>query len=207
MRILITAGPTREYLDPVRFLSNASSGKFGYAIAAAAAKRGHQVELVSGPVGLPPPKGVKVTHVVTSREMFDAAARLFPKCHAAVMVAAVCDYRPVRVARRKLSRVAGMTLTLRPTRDIAAYLGRRKGNRAVVSFALEDREGRARAQAKLRRKRSSAIVLNHPSTIGADRVEIQVCMAPDRWLPRFCGTKRAAAAYLVGLLERICNSS
>ncbi len=86
MRILVTAGPTREYFDSVRFISNPSSGKMGYAIATEAARRGHEVVLLSGPVALPAPRGVKVIHVVTAREMFRAALREFPKCHCAVMI-------------------------------------------------------------------------------------------------------------------------
>ena len=132
MRLLLTAGPTREYLDPVRFLSNASSGKLGYAIAAAAAKRGHAVELISGPVELQPPRGVKVTHVVTSQEMFQAASSIFPRCDAAIMAAAVCDYRPAKRSTKKLKKTGdALTVTFRPTQDIAAHLGRRSEERRV----------------------------------------------------------------------------
>ncbi len=205
MRILITAGPTREYLDPVRFLTNASSGKLGYAIAAAAARRGHKVELVSGPVEVKPPKGVRVTQVVTSREMFDAAVALFAKCDAAIMAAAVCDYRPARTSRRKLSRSGGLTLSLRPTRDISAYLGRTKGDRIVVGFALEDRKGRARAAEKLRRKRCDAIVLNQPSNIGVDSGAVQVMLASAQWLPPMSGTKKRIAEELISLVEALTS--
>ena len=141
MRILVTAGPTREYFDSVRFISNPSSGKMGYAIAAEAARRGHKVDLVSGPVELPAPKGVKVTHVVTAQEMFDAAAAMFSRCQAAVMTAAVCDYRPATRLDRKLKKSnRPFSLRLVPTPDICAYLGRIKGDRIVIEMLAESGE-------------------------------------------------------------------
>lgn len=204
MRLLITAGPTREYLDPVRFLSNASSGKLGYAIAAAAVRRGHAVELISGPVELKPPPGVKVTHVGTSQEMFEAAVSIFSKCDAAIMAAAVCDYRPAKRSTRKLKKTGDeLTITFRPTKDIAAHLGRIKQGRILIGFALESHDGPANAEEKLRRKRCDAIVLNRPDTIGADRATVQILLAPDRWQPPSTGTKPQVARKIVRLAETL----
>jgi len=204
MRLLITAGPTREYLDPVRFLTNASSGKLGYAIAAAAAKRGHRVELISGPVALTPPRGVKVTNVVTSQEMYAAAVRLFPRCDAAIFAAAVCDYCPAKRSPRKFKKTGRpLTLVLRPTPDIAAKLGRTKGHRVSIGFALETHEAKRNAESKLRRKRCDAVILNHPETIGADRASIQILRAPQHWEPPVAGTKSKIALHIVKLAEEL----
>ena len=123
MRFLITTGPTREYLDPVRFLSNASSGKMGYACAAAAQRRGHKVVLVSGPVERPRPQGVKLVKVVTAAQMAQAVAKHFDKCDCVIMTAAVCDYRPKKISGHKLRKGKGkMRLDLECTEDILAGL-------------------------------------------------------------------------------------
>lgn len=204
MNLLITAGPTREYLDPVRFLTNASSGKLGYAIAACAARRGHRVELISGPVELDAPRGVRVTRVVTSREMYDAAVSLFPSCDAAIMAAAVCDYRPAKRSNRKLKKTGGtLTLTFRSTEDIAARLGRMKGDRVLIGFALESHDGPANAEAKLRRKRCDAIVLNRPDTIGADRATVQFLLKGGGWQAPISATKPRIAGDIVRLTEKL----
>src|SRR6266478_5014191 len=160
MQILITAGPTREYLDDVRFLSNASSGKMGYALAQAALEAGHKVVLVSGPTSLAPPAGCEFHATETTGEMYDACLALFPKCDGVIGAAAVCDYRP----RERLSGKIGKTgkplqLELVETSDILAELGRRKeGNRRwVVGFALESRNPRENALRKLKAKGCDAI--------------------------------------------------
>ncbi|MCP4592446.1 MAG: phosphopantothenoylcysteine decarboxylase [bacterium] len=127
MRVLITAGPTREHLDDVRFISNASSGRFGYALAAEAARRGHTVALLSGPVALAPPANVELIPVLSGGEMLQACQERFPACDAAVMCAAVCDYRPATRAAGKSPKIATPhTLTLEPTEDICATLGQMK---------------------------------------------------------------------------------
>ena len=130
MHILITAGPTVEYLDSVRFISNGSSGKMGYAIAAAAARLGHKVTLVSGPVNLPPVRGVRMVRVTTAMEMLGEARTAFRSADAAVFAAAVCDYRPSRRFPGKTPKKKdGFALKLIPNPDIAATLSRRKGRR------------------------------------------------------------------------------
>ena len=127
MRILVTAGPTREYFDDVRFISNASSGRLGYAIAAEAARRGHHVVLVSGPVRLPAPPDVEFVSVVTGREMLDICRERFPDCDAAVMCAAVCDYRPTaRSAGKAPKSTQAHAVELEPTEDICVSLGQMK---------------------------------------------------------------------------------
>lgn len=169
MRILITAGPTREYLDDVRFLSNASSGKMGYALAEAALAAGHEVILVSGPVSLSPPAGCEFHSVETTGEMYDACMKLFPACDGVIGAAAVCDYRPRERRTGKISKTGGaLVLELMETPDILAELGRKKGNRWVVGFALESQNGRDNALRKLKAKSCDAVVLNQPDAIGSE---------------------------------------
>jgi phosphopantothenoylcysteine decarboxylase/phosphopantothenate--cysteine ligase len=175
MRILITAGPTREYLDDVRFLSNASSGKMGYALAEAAVAAGHVVELVSGPTALPPPAGCDVHRVETTGQMREACLRLFPGCDGAIGVAAVCDYRPRERIDGKLAKTGGpLVVEFVETPDIVAELGEHKGHRWVVGFALESQNPRTNALRKLLAKHCDAIILNHPRAIGADASRVEL---------------------------------
>ncbi|MCH8244083.1 MAG: phosphopantothenoylcysteine decarboxylase [Planctomycetes bacterium] len=207
MRILVTAGPTREYFDSVRFISNASSGKMGYAIATQAARRGHRVVLVSGPVELPKPDGLDVIHVVSAREMFDVVTSLFPECHAVVMTAAVCDYRPARSLGHKLKKQNRVrAIHLQPTQDVLTHIGRIKGHRVVIGFAMEDHDHRAHAEAKLVRKRCDAIVLNGPENVAADRATVEVLTGDGVWSPPMTGSKAQLADRLVGLTERLHRS-
>ena len=159
--VVVTAGPTVEDLDPVRFLTNRSSGKMGYAIAHRARDRGATVHLVTGPTNLSPPAGVQVTAVRSAGDMHTATAMAFEEADAAILSAAVSDYRPRTVAGQKLKR-SGDTLTIELVEnpDIAAALGVGKGNRVVVAFAMETEDGPARARDKLKRKNADFIVLN-----------------------------------------------
>lgn len=204
MRILITAGPTREFFDTVRFISNPSTGKMGYALAAAAARRGHDVVLVSGPVAIAPPSGVEVVNVVTAAEMAKASKRAFRGTDAAIMTAAVCDYRPQQRLTRKLKKQPRPRLVkLEPTEDIAAALGRRKGRRITIAFAMEDHNHRRHAADKLARKRCDAIILNGPENIGADRAAVEVLIAGEGWTGAWTGSKRQIADRIVRLTERL----
>lgn len=204
MRILVNAGPTREYIDTVRFLSNASSGRMGFAIARRAAGEGHHVVLVSGPVTLPPPEGVEFLSVVSAAEMLDACRDAFQRCDAAVLAAAVCDYRPAEPSPRKLKKTgSSRTLHLEPTADIAAELGAHKAHRLIVGFALEDHQAHARAQAKLERKRFDAIVLNAPASLAADRTTIEILTAGGGWSAPITGTKDDLAAAVIELVNRL----
>lgn len=204
MRILVTAGPTREHFDTVRFISNPSSGKMGYAIAAQAAHRGHEVALVSGPVDLPEPVGVDVVHVVSAREMYEVSMSLFHECHAAVMTAAVCDYRPTRCLDHKLSkRNRVRPIHLQPTADICASLGGIKGGRVLIGFAMEDHDHHAKAEAKLYRKRCDAIVLNGLENVGVDHATIEIFRGDRGWSAPRRGPKLELAACVLDLMEEL----
>ncbi len=175
MRILITAGPTREYLDDVRFLSNASSGKMGYALAHAALAANHDVVLVSGPVALAPPPGCELHAVETTDQMYEACLENFPKCGGVIGAAAVCDYRPRERSSGKITKTGtSLVLELVETFDILAALGRQKENRWIVGFALESQNPRENALRKLRAKGCDAIVLNHPVVIGSESARIEL---------------------------------
>ena len=177
-KILVTAGPTREAIDPVRYLSNASSGKMGYALAEAARRRGAEVVLVSGPVDLAAPAGVRVVPVTTAREMHAAVMRERTSCHAIFMVAAVSDYAP-REAPQKLKKAGGpLTLVLDEGPDILAELGAGKGPEILVGFAAETEDVLENAAAKLARKGADFIVANDVSApglgIGSDRNAVTI---------------------------------
>ncbi len=206
MRILVTAGPTREFFDSVRFISNPSSGKMGFAIARAAAGRGHEVVLVAGPVELADPAGVEVVRVVSAEEMFLASTSLFDKCQAAVMTAAVCDYRPTRRLEHKLKkRNEVRPIQLQPTKDICAHLGRIKGDRVVVGFAMEDHDHHSHAADKLARKCCDAIVLNGISNVAGDDAEIEILRADSGWSPPKAGSKETLAGTIVDLVESLAG--
>jgi phosphopantothenoylcysteine decarboxylase/phosphopantothenate--cysteine ligase len=162
---LITAGPTREHLDPVRFLSNGSSGKMGYALAAGAVARGWQVDLVSGPVSLAPTPGATVHAVVSADEMLRTCAMLFDMCDLFIAVAAVADYRPQTIAPEKLKKTGGLLqLELVPTVDILKTLAARKRpGQMVVGFAAETRDIEVYARRKLIEKELDWIVANDVS--------------------------------------------
>jgi phosphopantothenoylcysteine decarboxylase/phosphopantothenate--cysteine ligase len=177
-KVLVTAGPTREAVDPVRYLSNGSSGKMGYALAEAAARRGASVVLVTGPVEIAPPHGVKLIQVGTSREMHAAVMREREGCHAIFMVAAVSDYAP-REAPRKLKKTGGpLTLVLEEGPDILAELGATKGREILVGFAAETEDLLENAAAKLTQKRADFMVANDVSApgigIGSDRNAVTI---------------------------------
>lgn len=167
-RFVVTAGATIEPIDPVRFLSNHSSGKMGYAIAGELARRGAAVTLVSGRTALDVPQGVERVDVLSAAEMYAAATAAFEGADGAVMCAAVADYTPQEVADRKLQKGDGeLTIRLRRTQDIAAALGACKGSRLLVGFALETHDEAAHAEAKLLRKNFDFIVLNSLRDEGA----------------------------------------
>ena len=167
-RLIVTAGATIEAIDPVRFISNHSSGKMGYAIAGELAARGASVTLISGRTALPTPQGVKRIDVLSAAEMYEAAVAAFDRADGAVMCAAVADYTPAEVSQTKIRKSDGeMTIALRRTRDIAAELGARKEGRLLVGFALETHDEEAHAEAKLERKHFDFIVLNSLRDAGA----------------------------------------
>jgi phosphopantothenoylcysteine decarboxylase/phosphopantothenate--cysteine ligase len=166
--ILVTAGPTCEDLDPVRYLTNRSSGKMGYAVAQAAVKRGAKVLLVSGPTALEAPQGVERIDVRTAEEMHRAAAKVFAEASIAIMAAAVADYRPAASAGKKMKRgKEPVSVQLEPTADILATLAKDKGERFVVGFAAETEQVAENARKKLVAKNADLIVANDVTAEGA----------------------------------------
>jgi phosphopantothenoylcysteine decarboxylase/phosphopantothenate--cysteine ligase len=159
--ILVTAGPTREAIDPVRYVSNPSTGKMGFAIARAACQRGAKVKLVCGPVGLPDPIDVAVQRVESAQEMYDTVLALLDGVDTVIGSAAVSDYRPAACAAHKIKKTADqMTLELERTRDILKAIGQRKGERLLIGFAAETRDLAQNALPKLKAKNLDLIVGN-----------------------------------------------
>ena len=161
-KILITAGPTYEKIDPVRFIGNYSSGKMGFALAEECSRRGAKVVLVAGPVSLTCTENIQRVDVESCKEMYEAAVEEFPNCDAAILCAAVADFRPETIAEQKIKRVGDdLLLKLKPTLDIAATIGTMKGEgQRIVAFALETNEEESNAQRKLEKKNADFIVLN-----------------------------------------------
>ncbi|MEO7599490.1 MAG: phosphopantothenoylcysteine decarboxylase [Opitutus sp.] len=203
VRCLITAGPTREHLDPVRFLSNGSSGKMGYALAAAAVERGWEVELVSGPVSLTTPHDVAITSVVSAEEMFRACEPLFARCDIFIAVAAVADYRPKERAHQKAKKTGEqVTLELISTIDILKTLAARKiSHQIVVGFAAETHDVEASAQRKLAEKQLDWIVANDVSQPGigmnADDNSVLLIGANGKRLPFGPAPKTSVARFIL----------
>lgn len=159
-RVLVTAGPTREMLDPVRYLTNRSTGEMGYALARAARQAGCEVTLISGPVGLKPPRGVRFVPIISARDLQKACARFFERCDVLFMTAAVCDFTPGRRQRMKIRRRERLALSLEKTPDILAGLAAKKKQQTVIGFCLETEDWLNRARQKLKRKHLDGIVAN-----------------------------------------------
>lgn len=173
MRIIITAGPTREYIDDVRFISNASSGRMGYAVAAAAAAAGHDVTLLAGPVALADPPGCEVVRFVSVEELRAALAERFGGCDALVMTAAVGDFRPERRVAGKIPRAGGpVDVRLVPTEDVlASVTATRRAGQVVVAFAVEslpEPDAQAKALAEMQAKGADVVVVNGPEAMQSD---------------------------------------
>ena len=198
MHVLITAGPTREYLDDVRFLSNASSGRMGYALAEAARRRNWQVTLVSGPVSLVSPAGVEVHRVTSAMEMLEACLQVLPRVDGVIAVAAVADYRPASRHAGKLHRTRqSLHLELVPNPDIIAEIGRRKTRQWTVGFAVESGEPLARARGKLAAKNCDAIVVNLREAMESTDTKIQLLDRTGTLSLEFQGTKELAAERII----------
>lgn len=198
MKILITAGPTREYVDDVRFLSNASSGRMGYCIAEAAIAAGHEVVLVTGPVDLPVPNGVHNVPIETTDELRQACVSLFSECDGVIATAAVCDYRPLeRVAGKMTKTGQPIVLELVETSDVLAELGEQKQHRWVVGFALESQDPRNNAMRKLKMKHCNYIVLNDTSAISSASNSVEVLSPEAETVAQFKGLKSRVAEQLV----------
>jgi len=170
MRLLITAGPTREYLDPVRYVSNASSGRMGCAVAEAALDAGHQVTLVLGPCPAEPPDEAETIRVTSAEQMREAVAERFDTCDAFIAAAAVADYRPVAKRPEKIKKgETHLTVELERTPDILAEMARRRKRQVLVGFCLETEDLERRARGKLEVKGLDLVVANSPEAIAADR--------------------------------------
>lgn len=178
LRFLITAGPTREFLDPIRYISNRSSGKMGYAIAEAAQAVSPHVTLVSGPTALTPPQGVEFVPVTTAQEMADSVWGRFDNVDVCIMAAAVCDFRPKKAAANKIKKAkfTGL-LELEPTPDILAELGRRRKSQVLIGFAAETDNVESHAREKLLRKQLAMIVANDASAFDADTNRVAFIMS------------------------------
>jgi len=205
MNVLVTAGPTREYIDPVRFITNGSSGRMGYAVAAAAAAAGHEVTLLTGPVALTPPAGCQVVRFVSVEDLQQAMGERFDACDVLVMTAAVGDFRPDKVSPAKLSRSCGpLTLRLIPTEDVlAGFRERKRRGQIVVGFAVEDGtppQMEAKARSEMAAKGSDFTVVNTPAAMGAR--ESSACILSPRkvLLPWGVRTKDELAGEIVAIV-------
>jgi phosphopantothenoylcysteine decarboxylase/phosphopantothenate--cysteine ligase len=205
MNFLITAGGTREYIDPVRFISNASSGRTGFALARAALKAGHKVTLVTAPTNLRPPSNAKIIPVVTSEEMFAAVRKHFNKCDCLIMAAAVADYTPARATKTKVKRThKPLIIKLKPTTDILKWAGKhKKKNQVVIGFALEDKKLRANAEKKLIGKNLDMIIVNTPTAIGSDKSAVQIKTPNRKWLKLPKANKATIAKKIIPLAESL----
>ena len=210
MKVLVTAGPTREPIDPVRFVSNRSSGKMGYAVAQAAQRAGHEVCLVSGPVALEPPPGVDVVRVATAAEMLAAVEKRVRGCDMLVMAAAVADWRPKKIAARKLKKSAGPPrIEWEATPDVLQTLAPlKKKTQVFCGFAAETENLAREARRKLREKNLDAIAANDVSKndrgFEADRNALAIYFADGRATRVALATKTKCAKTLVRALEEIC---
>jgi phosphopantothenoylcysteine decarboxylase / phosphopantothenate---cysteine ligase len=205
LHIVVTAGPTREYIDPVRFLSNESSGRMGFAIAAEGVRRGHKVTLIAGPVHQDTPKGVRRIDVMSARDMLAAVRTAFGKADALIMAAAVADFRPKRKLAGKWRKkddgreVASLELVRNP--DILQTVARRKGSRLVVGFALETGDGLRRARRKLQAKNADFIVLNDDSALNAARASVTILDSEGGVRHLASARKEVLAKSVIGLLD------
>ncbi|MGB7583054.1 MAG: phosphopantothenoylcysteine decarboxylase [Sedimentisphaerales bacterium] len=204
LQFLITAGGTREYIDPVRFISNASSGKMGYELARSALLAGHNVTLIVAPTNLNAPKEASVIEVESARDMFEAVKDKFGGCDCLIMTAAVSDYTPAKLARHKIKKSPGVvTLRLKPTQDILKWAGtHKKQNQVVVGFALEDRNIKAGAERKMRDKNLDMIIANTPAAIGNERCEVWTKKAGQEWCRFADAPKKHVANRLIRLIEK-----
>jgi phosphopantothenoylcysteine decarboxylase/phosphopantothenate--cysteine ligase len=204
MRILITAGPTYEPIDPVRFIGNRSSGKMGAALAEAARRAGHSVTLILGPVSAGIPADLRRIDVTSSREMHEAVLREFPLHELLIMAAAVADFRPKKVLTEKVHRGGSLTIELEPTEDIAAAAcAIKRADQRVVGFSLVEAGDLQRTREKLARKKLDLIVYNPIGTMTSESVE-SILLYPDgrtESLP--CRSKREFADILLARAEAL----
>jgi phosphopantothenoylcysteine synthetase/decarboxylase len=211
MHFLITAGGTREYIDPVRFISNASSGKMGYALAQAALSRGHRVTLITT-VDTPKLKTknskLKTVNVESAAQMFAAVKKNFHKCDCLIMAAAVADYTPIKKSKIKIKKSKmDLVIKLKPTADILKWAGKLKTQNSklktkiVVGFALEDKNLKANAEKKLKEKNLDIIIANKPDSIGSEKAALDIKIAAGRWQKLKLTTKQSVAKKIISLVN------
>lgn len=205
-RVLVTAGPTREYFDPVRFISNPSSGKMGYEVAEAARRRGAEVRLVSGPTSLPAPTGVSVFATETAQEMYERVMENLNWAEVVVKAAAVADYRPVHFSPEKVKKTEGnLVVELERTPDILQEVGRQKGGRLLVGFAAETGEPLEKARLKLERKNLDLIVANDVTQpgvgFGAETNQVKILFRDGRIVELPLLSKREVAERILDAVQ------
>lgn len=202
-RILITSGPTRQYLDPVRYLTNASSGRMGQGLTAAALALGHDVVVVSGPVAVEYPAGAQVRWIVSTEELLAVCREEFARCDGVIGAAAPCDYRPVRVETHKIAKTGEpLVLNLVETPDVMATLGAEKRtNQWLVGFALETDDQRFRVLTKLVRKSCDLMVLNGPEAMDALDNQVQIFDRSGDVIAQFSGLKEEVAQGILSVIQ------
>lgn len=200
LHFLITAGGTREYIDPVRFVSNASSGKMGFALARAAIKAGHKVILITTIKN----SKFKSVYVETAGQMFEAVKKHLKKCDCLIMAAAVADYTPIKKSKLKIKKSdKNLIIRLKPTVDILKWAGKnKKKNQIVVGFALEDKNLQKNAAKKLKDKNLDVIIANNPSSIGAEKSTVYIKRKNKDWLNIRNANKALIAKKVINLLCR-----
>ena len=208
-KILITSGPTRQYIDPVRYISNASSGKMGRCLAEAALEQGHEVIVVSGPVEIEYPAKAKVIDVISTDDLFRVCSDVFPSCDGLIGAAAPCDYKPIEVADHKI-RKTGETLEIKlvETEDVVAHLGSiKQSHQWTVGFALETEDARFRALSKLIRKSCNLVVVNGVAALHSDENSIEIISAEGKIVAAQSGSKlQVAKTVLKAVRENLIES-
>lgn len=200
--ILITAGPTRAYIDDVRFLTNASSGRMAAALASAAIAKGHNVTIVSGPVSVRYPTKARVNWVITTGDMLKKSLALLPRVDGVIATAAPCDFEPKQRQKGKLPRQRGLVLELKPTRDIIATLARQaKPTQWMVAFALEPDGDPAKALKKITAKKCDLIVLNDLTALDTTTTAVAVYDHSHKLVGQQAGTKATVARWLLKLID------
>lgn len=210
MRILVTAGPTREFIDPVRFISNLSTGNMGYAISCEAARRNHKVTLISGPVDITPPKNIKIINVITAQQMFTAVKMEFGNCDCLIMSAAVADFSPRRILKNKMKKKTmprQCALQLKQNPDILKWAGKNKGARVIVGFCMESSALIQNAKDKLKNKRADIIIANrinkNTSAFGASPTKVSILQKNSHMLNIGPAEKAKIADILLDKIEAL----
>jgi phosphopantothenoylcysteine decarboxylase/phosphopantothenate--cysteine ligase len=203
-RILITSGPTRQYLDPVRYLTNASSGRMGRALATAALGLGHEVVVVSGPVEVEYPAAAEIIRIISTEDLLECCSRVFPQCDGLIAAAAPCDYRPVRVATHKIAKTGQpLELHLIETPDVVAALGKkRQEHQWLVGFALETQDQRMRALIKLEKKSCDLMVVNGLQAMNSPDNQVEILDRRGDTIGALQGTKDEVARGVLRIIQQ-----